>query len=113
MSDARKVRRGHRRGEGRGARGGKGPDGTLGFLTRFCTRCDLRPLRMNSDDEEAESWEVKDEAFCSSSSLSTTFTVAMASVSVALASTAASMWMKSAITESSDNACHSSASISP
>jgi len=39
MSDARKVWWGQRRGEGRG---GKGLDGILGFLTRFCIRCDLR-----------------------------------------------------------------------
>ena len=50
-----------RMGEGSGTRGGKGPDGTLTFLTRFCTRCDLSLLRVKSRFEE-DIWEVNCEA---------------------------------------------------
>jgi hypothetical protein len=60
MVGARKVQRGQRRGEGRGAIRGKGHEGTFGFLTRCCTRCYLRPLKVKSGFGE-ESWEVNDE----------------------------------------------------
>jgi hypothetical protein len=46
--DARKVQRGQSGGEERGANEGKGPVGTLGFLTRFRAKGDFRPLKIKS-----------------------------------------------------------------
>jgi len=48
MRDTRKVRWGKRRGERMGTNGGKRPTGTLGFLTRFGTKWDFRPLKVKS-----------------------------------------------------------------
>src|ERR1700683_1724752 len=89
-----------------GQRRGKG-SGILAFLMRFCTRCNLSPLRAKSRFEE-DIWEVNDEALWGTSLLSTTFIVAMVSASVELILTAASIWMKSAMTKSRESSLHSS-----
>ena len=39
---------GAEKGGGRGTDRGKGPTGTFGFLTRFCTKWDFRPLKVKS-----------------------------------------------------------------
>jgi hypothetical protein len=86
----------------------QGPDGTLGFLTRFCVRRDPRQLRLRvKSSDNDDSWDVNDEVPCSVSSLSI---IAITSASTVLASMAASMWIK---TESSNSICHSSALRSP
>src|SRR5882762_8961120 len=104
MRDARNVLRGHRRGEGRGAKGGKGPEGAFGFLMRFCTKCGFRPVNVKSPFED-DICEIDDEASNGTSSLSTTFTVAMACASAesGLISMAASTWIKSAMMESRES----------
>ena len=97
-------------GEGSGTGGGKGPDSTLTFLTRFCTRCNLSLLRVKSRFEE-DIWEVNNEALWGVSSQSATFMVAMVSTLVESISTAASIWMESA--KSRESSLHFSALRSP
>lgn len=97
MSDARKVRQGQRRGEGRGADEGKGSACNLGLLTRSCTKRDFRPLKVKTGFD-VESQDANNETHCNASSLSTTVTVALASGSARSVTTAASAWIKLATT---------------
>ena len=116
MREARNVRRGQRRGEGSGAKGGNGGLGTLCFFAIFCTRCDLRPAILGSEPAFDTCEEVNDDdkTLMGASSPSTTFTVAIGSdCEAASDSTAASRCMKLAMTESNASSRHSSASRSP
>src|ERR1700677_3622985 len=112
ISDTRNVWQGQRMGEGSGTGGGKGPDSTLTLLTRFCTRCDLSLLRMKSGFEE-DIWEVNCEALWATPSIVYHLHGSHGIHLVESILTAASIWMKSAMTKSRENSFHSSALKSP